>query len=109
VIEGVELGVGDVTFLNSRRETIFLIEFREVPIRTVSRESAEGRTQVIEIPEGFTLERVRLEVDRIKKGGESYLRTPSRCPAQERWINAGRILYRDGLEQSERLATPCVR
>jgi hypothetical protein len=109
VIEGAELGVGDVTLLNGKRETIFLIEFGDAPIRTVGRESAEGRTQVIEIVEGFTLERVRLEVDRIKKGGEAYLRTPNRCPAKGRWINAGRFAYRDGVEQVERRATRCER
>jgi hypothetical protein len=109
VIEGAELGVGDVTLLNGKRETIFLLEFRDAPTRTVARESAEGRTQVIEIVAGFTLERVRLEVDRIKKGGEAYLRTPKRCPAKGRWINAGRFAYRDGVEQAERLATRCER
>jgi hypothetical protein len=109
VIEGAELGVGDVTLLNGKRETIFLTEFGDAPIRTVGRESAEGRTQVIEIAAGFTLERVRLEVDRIKNGGEAYLRTPNRCPAKERWINAGRFAYRDGVEQGERLATHCER
>jgi hypothetical protein len=80
VIEGAELGVGDVTLLNGKRETIFLTEFRNAPIRTVARESAEGRTQVIEIAAGFTLERVRLEVERVRKRGEAYLRTPDRCP-----------------------------
>jgi hypothetical protein len=107
VVEGVELGVGDVTLLNAKRETIFLVELREFPIRTVARESAKGRKQVIEVTEGFTLERVRLEIDRIEKDGESYLETPNRCPAKERWVNRGRFTYRDGVVQKERKATHC--
>jgi hypothetical protein len=109
LIEVAELGTGDLTLFNGDKETIFLIEFRDSPIRTVNRETARGRTQVIEIAEGATLERVQIAIDRIQKDGEGYVETPSRCPAAGKWINAGIFTYRDGVEQRERLPTACER
>jgi hypothetical protein len=107
LIELAELGTGNLTLFNGNKETIFLIEFRDAPIRTVNREAARGRTQVIEIAEGVTLERVKIKIDRIRKDGEGYVETPSRCPATGKWINTGIFTYRDGVKQRERLPTPC--
>ena len=106
-IQLTELGVGDLTLFNAEDETIFLTEFQNPPIRSVNREAARGRTQVIEIPEGVTLERVALEIDRIQIDGESYLQTPSRCPDSGKWINTGTFVYRDGVEDRERRSAPC--
>ncbi len=109
LVELAELGTGDVTMFNSNQETIFLIEFRDSGIRNVNREAAAGRIQTIEIAEGVTLERVELEIDRIRKGGESYVGTPDRCPRKEKWINKGILVYRDGVEQTESKPTRCER
>jgi hypothetical protein len=108
-VEIAELGSGNVTLFNARRETIFLIEFPATGIRTVGRESADERSQRIEIPEGVTLRRIELDIDRIREGGENYIETPERCPKSEKWINKGTFTYRDGVEQTETVPTPCDR
>jgi hypothetical protein len=102
-----EFGVADVTLFNAKRETIFLIELRDFQFRTVGRETASGRTQRIEVMEGVTLKRIKLEIDRIRRGGENYLETPERCPDRGKWTNRGTFTYRDGVVQREKGGTPC--
>lgn len=102
-----ELGSGNVTLFNAKGETIFLVEFPGTQIRTVGRETATERRQRIDIPEGVTLERIELEIDRIREGGENYIETPDSCPKTGKWINKGIFTYRDGVVVRGKKPTPC--
>ncbi len=104
-------GAADATLLNNRNEVILLSELREAPgVRFADRARVdeEERKFVVNTPDEFSLQRVRLEVDRVTEGGDEYLKTPDSCPNDGDWVNKVKLKYRDGFEDKEREESPCV-
>lgn len=104
-------GVADVTLLNNRDEVILLSKVRDLPgpVRFVDRARVDERRRklIVQTPDQFDVQAIRLDADRVTDGGGEYLKTPRNCPRSGRWINKLRLEYRDGVVQKEREKSTC--
>ena len=96
---------GELTLLNNRDEIISVIDSNLG--RLVARTPVEGRRIIFEVDSGVTIRRVRLEVDRISRDGDAYLRTPRSCPSDGSWTNTERFRFRDGVTETDRRTPSC--
>lgn len=119
----IDFGGGNVvefvsTFFNDRDQIILYLESTNTPTRITSSSRGSARdgaftTQVPPLPgqpppDSFAaIERVRIELDRVTRGGRAYLTTPPACPAGGAWTNTGTFTYRDGVTQTVGSASPC--
>jgi hypothetical protein len=84
--------------------------------RTVTRAKVSGRTITTEVPplpgipppDPYTsLKRLRLLVPPRARAGRFYVTTPPACPRSRRWIFTLTFVYRDGVRQVVKSASPC--
>ncbi len=109
-VEETTIGVADLSLFANKDELIVVAELRgsNPPLRAVTRQDAgSDRKTVIKVPEGFVLDRAKIEIFEIKRDGKGLLETPESCPDDGDWTNAARFKYRDGVEQREKRSSPC--
>jgi hypothetical protein len=107
--------VNRLTDFNAEDEVIALTESEEPPTRLVGRSQVSGRRIVTTFPSlpggppdfALAYKRLVIRTMRIDTDAGAYLRTPARCPRSGSWSTRFVFEYKDGVEQTEHVRSPC--